>query len=175
MALRETENNAYAKFWSNQQRLLWYVTAFSVLVNCINWFRWHLARSRFDCPSWDSLKKEILGDPRKGQRGREHPTPNFMFKVPITLGRVQWICCIQLPSPRLKIQLAFHVVFQPWGLINLIKSGQRYFITKHKGRLVITRTEYYAFTCLLVLKKKPMPNRMKGWKLLGRSFQQSLR
>ena len=135
MALWETENNAYAKFWSNQQRLLWYVMAFSVVVNCINWFRWHLARSRFDCPSWDSLKKEILADPRKGQRGREHPTPNFMFKVPITLWRVQWICCIQLPSPRLKIQLASHVVFQPWGLINLIKSGQRYFITKHKGRL----------------------------------------
>ena len=39
MALRETEDNAYATFWSNQQRLLWYVMAFSVVVNCINWFR----------------------------------------------------------------------------------------------------------------------------------------
>ena len=169
MALRETENNAYAKFWSNQQRLLWYVMAFSVVVNCINWFRWHLARSRFDCPSWDSLKKEILGDPRKGQRGREHPTPNFLFKVPITLWRVQWICCIQLPSPRLKIQLAFFGVWSIW-----LNMENDIFITKHKGRLVVTRTEYYAFTCLLVLKKKPMRNRMKGWKLLGRSFQQSL-
>ena len=33
MALRETENNAYAKFWSDQQRVLWYVMVFSVVVN----------------------------------------------------------------------------------------------------------------------------------------------
>ena len=29
MAPRETENNAYAKFWSDQQRVLWYVMVFS--------------------------------------------------------------------------------------------------------------------------------------------------
>ena len=28
MAPRETENNAYAKFWGDQQRALWYVMAF---------------------------------------------------------------------------------------------------------------------------------------------------
>ena len=28
MAPRETENNAYAKFWSDKQRALWYVMAF---------------------------------------------------------------------------------------------------------------------------------------------------
>ena len=33
MAPRETENNAYAKFSSDQQRVLWYVTIFSVVVN----------------------------------------------------------------------------------------------------------------------------------------------
>ena len=33
MAPRETENNAYAKFWSDQQRVLWYVMVFSVAVN----------------------------------------------------------------------------------------------------------------------------------------------
>ena len=33
MALRETENNAYAKFWSDQQRVLWYVMVFSGVVN----------------------------------------------------------------------------------------------------------------------------------------------
>ena len=33
MAPRETKNNAYAKFWSDQQRVLWYVVAFSVVVN----------------------------------------------------------------------------------------------------------------------------------------------
>ena len=33
MASRETENNSYAKFWSDQQRVLWYVMVFSVVVN----------------------------------------------------------------------------------------------------------------------------------------------
>ena len=28
MAPRETENNAYAKFWGDKQRALWYVMAF---------------------------------------------------------------------------------------------------------------------------------------------------
>ena len=28
MAPRETENNAYAKFWGDKQRALWYVTVF---------------------------------------------------------------------------------------------------------------------------------------------------
>ena len=28
MARRETENNAYAKFWGDKQRALWYVTVF---------------------------------------------------------------------------------------------------------------------------------------------------
>ena len=29
MAPRETENNAYAKFWGDKQRALWYVMVFS--------------------------------------------------------------------------------------------------------------------------------------------------
>ena len=33
MAPRETENNAYAKFWGGRQRALWYVMVFSVVVN----------------------------------------------------------------------------------------------------------------------------------------------
>ena len=33
MAPRESENNAYAKFWSGQQRVLWYVMVFSVVFN----------------------------------------------------------------------------------------------------------------------------------------------
>ena len=32
MAPRETENNAYAKFWGDKQRVLWYVTVFSRVV-----------------------------------------------------------------------------------------------------------------------------------------------
>ena len=31
MAPRETENNAYAKFWGEKQRALWHVLVFSVL------------------------------------------------------------------------------------------------------------------------------------------------
>ena len=34
MAPRETENNAYAKFLGDKQRALWYVMAFSGVVNC---------------------------------------------------------------------------------------------------------------------------------------------
>ena len=34
MALRETGNNAYAKFWGDNQRALWDVMAFSGVVNC---------------------------------------------------------------------------------------------------------------------------------------------
>ena len=33
MASRETENNAYAKFWGDKQRALWYVMVFSGVVN----------------------------------------------------------------------------------------------------------------------------------------------
>ena len=36
MAPRETENNAYAKFWDDKQRALWYVMVFSGVVNCID-------------------------------------------------------------------------------------------------------------------------------------------
>ena len=33
MASRETENNAYAKFWYDKERVLWYVMVFSGVVN----------------------------------------------------------------------------------------------------------------------------------------------
>ena len=33
MASRETENNAYSKFWRDKQRALWYVMVFSGVVN----------------------------------------------------------------------------------------------------------------------------------------------
>ena len=35
MAKRETENNAYAKFWGEKQRALWYVMVFSGVVNTL--------------------------------------------------------------------------------------------------------------------------------------------
>ena len=34
MAPRETENNAYAKFWGDKQKALWYVMVFSGVVDC---------------------------------------------------------------------------------------------------------------------------------------------
>ena len=37
MAQIETENNAYKMFWNDQQRVLWYVMVFSVVVNCFFW------------------------------------------------------------------------------------------------------------------------------------------
>ena len=36
MAPRETENNAYAKFWSDKERALWYVMVFSGVVNTVS-------------------------------------------------------------------------------------------------------------------------------------------
>ena len=33
MAPRETENNAYAKFWGDKRRAFWYVMVFSGVVN----------------------------------------------------------------------------------------------------------------------------------------------
>ena len=35
MAPGETENNAYANFWGDKQRTLWYVMVFSGVVNCV--------------------------------------------------------------------------------------------------------------------------------------------
>ena len=38
MAPRETENNAYAKFWGDKQIALWYVMLFSGVLNLM--FAW---------------------------------------------------------------------------------------------------------------------------------------
>ena len=40
MAPRETEDNAYAKFWGDKQRALWYVMVFSGVVNCLTSGQW---------------------------------------------------------------------------------------------------------------------------------------
>ena len=45
MALRETENNAYANFWGDKQRALWYVMVFSAVVSS-------------EVPSQESLQPE---------------------------------------------------------------------------------------------------------------------
>ena len=38
MARRETENNAYTKFWGDKKRALWYVIVFSGVVNTLRFF-----------------------------------------------------------------------------------------------------------------------------------------
>ena len=38
MAPRETEDNAYAKFWGDKQRALLYVMVFSVVANCSTFY-----------------------------------------------------------------------------------------------------------------------------------------
>ena len=46
MAPREPENSAYAKFWGDKQRTLWYVMVFSGVVNsnALNAFNLFIAR-----------------------------------------------------------------------------------------------------------------------------------
>ena len=39
MAPGETENNAYAKFWDDKQRALWYAMVFSAVVNSLSIFQ----------------------------------------------------------------------------------------------------------------------------------------
>ena len=48
MAPRETENNAYAKFWGDKQRTLWYMLWYFWSGQLQNWFI-------MDCREWDSL------------------------------------------------------------------------------------------------------------------------
>ena len=43
MAPRETEDNAYAKFCVDKQRVLWYVTVLSGVVNLIGLEQWYLS------------------------------------------------------------------------------------------------------------------------------------
>ena len=47
MAPREAENNAYAKFWGDKQRALWYVMVFSGVVNTCNVYSMRLLCSFF--------------------------------------------------------------------------------------------------------------------------------
>ena len=45
MAPKETENNAYAKFWGDKQRALWYVLVFSGVVNVARYDNYMLINS----------------------------------------------------------------------------------------------------------------------------------
>ena len=45
-ALRETEDNyAYAKWWSDQESVLWYFVVFSVVLNYKSWFTWDTSQT----------------------------------------------------------------------------------------------------------------------------------
>ena len=54
MASRETENNAYAKFWGDKQRALWYVMVFSGVVNFLTkeWQVWSQTFNRLFVLFW---------------------------------------------------------------------------------------------------------------------------
>ena len=47
MTLRETENNAYAKFWGDKQRALWYVMVSSGVVN-YDWRQRKIVKAAFE-------------------------------------------------------------------------------------------------------------------------------
>ena len=55
MAPRKTENNAYAKFWGEKQRALWYIMVFSVVVNSQK-----MPLSVFNRPEWRMRKQNAL-------------------------------------------------------------------------------------------------------------------
>ena len=57
IAPRETENNAYAKLWSDKQRALWYVMVFFVVVSCSTLLR--LANANFLNQNPHNLKKIV--------------------------------------------------------------------------------------------------------------------
>ena len=57
MASRETENNAYAKFWAGKQRALWYVMVFSGVANGMDHFG--LVRPEFE-GAWSTLTGLVI-------------------------------------------------------------------------------------------------------------------
>ena len=64
MASRETENNAYATFWGDKQRALWYVMVF--LEWSINSFKNQLEKVDFENLLSEECKKFILPLQRLG-------------------------------------------------------------------------------------------------------------
>ena len=55
MAPRETENNAYAKFWGDKQRALWYVMVF---------LEWSIQSVPVSFGLWDTALKFLSPGPR---------------------------------------------------------------------------------------------------------------
>ena len=68
MAPRETENNAYAKFWGDKERALWYVMVFSGVVN---------SRAPFSFP----LSKVLYNEIGKLDMGKTHNSVFSVFHV----------------------------------------------------------------------------------------------
>ena len=66
MAPRETENNAYAKFWGDKQVVLWYVTVFSGVVNTTH------------SPSL-AYKNKIENDPKLRKNSERNPDDDMNF------------------------------------------------------------------------------------------------
>ena len=58
MAPRETENNAYAKLWGDNQKALWYVMVFSGVAN--SWNSLHRKRKYISQKFTLSVREKIL-------------------------------------------------------------------------------------------------------------------
>ena len=74
MAPRETENNAYAKFWGDKQRVLWYVMVFSGVVNSLSLSTLWQCKCKFHCMKFKARTSLLL------------------FKVVRTYLFARWLC-----------------------------------------------------------------------------------
>ena len=71
MAQRETENNAYAKFWGDKQRALCYVMVFSAVVNCIaQTVQWRSSKQQRFRVNYNLKKGQSLLMPKRPSNDR---------------------------------------------------------------------------------------------------------
>ena len=90
MALRETENNAYAKFWGYKQRALWYVMVFLEWSISLRGRRWLMFLVRFYVLPGERRSKKFLPSPLKNGRLLRRLTLNsyvFVQKYGLTVRR----------------------------------------------------------------------------------------
>ena len=81
MAPRETENNAYAKFWGDKQRALWYVMVFSGVVNRAFSITWPASMQIYG-NKWKRLHKKRVQLPEDCLGTPTWP-PFYCFATPI--------------------------------------------------------------------------------------------
>ena len=100
MAPRETENNAYAEFWVDKQRALWYVIVFSGVVNWSLLSGWTkgTACCRFLCPVYqvysafprDSTRAKEDGEGGEGRRVHINETSSRLGMISSRMFRAKY-------------------------------------------------------------------------------------